>query len=72
MEPGDWTHTQPDADIPDPRYTLEQMIRHCQIAAARKNVPILNVSITQDGRVSPVTLDLFRNLHRAVQRDRKG
>lgn len=68
MEPGDWTHTSPNTDLPDPMFGAERMIKEYRSAVERKLVPIMNMSISQEGEVSPKTLDLFQ----AVRKEIKG
>ena len=67
MEPGDWTHTQPDTNLPDPHFTLERMATVYRDAISRRNVPIMNMLISQDGDLSPATLRLFTGLRKQIK-----
>lgn len=66
MEPGDWTHTQPNQEIPQPLLSSDSLINIVKEAMRRKNVPVMNVSIYQDGTISPLTHTLLKQLKEAV------
>ncbi len=66
MEPGDWTHTESDKDIPSPLLKPDALIKIIQEAVLRKNVAIMNVRVYQGGSISPETLDLLKQLKKSV------
>lgn len=66
LEPGDWTHTGKDTDIPPPYFTSEKLIEIIQTAIARKNTPVINVSVYQDGRIGEKSFNLLKKLNYAV------
>jgi hypothetical protein len=68
LEPGDWAHLPKDTDIPPPLLTSDELIKIVQTAIERKNIPVMNVSVYQDGSISPETFELLKELNRAVQR----
>ena len=68
MESGDWTHIAADTDLSDPLFNADRVIAEYRSAVARKLVPIMNMSISQEGEVSPRTLELFG----AVRQEIKG
>ena len=66
LEPGDWAHVQQDMAIPPPVLSSEALIRIVQQSIARKNVPIMNLSVYQDGTASPQSLELLTQLKEAI------
>ena len=54
-----WVYTQARAQIDNPRWTTEQLVNMIEKFAEYKNVPIFNIEITQEGKISPKTLALF-------------
>lgn len=66
LEPGDWTHTRPNTAIPAPLLTSDRLIGIIREAMSRKNTAIMNVSIYQDGSISPETFALLQQLKKAV------
>lgn len=66
MEPGDWTHTQPNQEIPPPLLTSDTLIKIVKEARLRKNVPVMNVQVYQDGSISPLTHNLLMQLKEAL------
>jgi hypothetical protein len=67
-EGGDWGHIQQDTDIPAPRYSSAQMIDYIRQAMSRKDVPVINLEVYQDGSASPQTIDEFKAIKAAIQR----
>ncbi len=57
---GDWVHSRKNTDIGPPRWNAQQMTSLLKEFSARKNVPIFNLEIYQDGTLSPVTVDMFK------------
>lgn len=66
LEPGDWTHTQPNQVIPPPILSADSLIAIVNEARLRKNVPVMNVQVYQDGTISPLTHGLLIQLKEAV------
>ncbi len=67
-EGGDWGHIQKDTDVPAPRYTSAQVIDYIRQAAARKEVPVINLEVYQDGSASQQTIDEFKAVKAAIQK----
>src|SRR5712664_488982 len=53
--------------ISPPRYSPDTMIARIRDAISRRNVPTFDVEVYQDGRISPETLDLFKQIRRAIK-----
>jgi hypothetical protein len=66
-EGGNWGHTEKDTAAPPPRYTDAQMIDYLRQAIARKDVPIINLEVYQDGMPSQKTMDEFKAIKAAIQ-----
>ena len=66
LEPGDWTHTEPDSPIASPLLKAPELIKIIREAILRKNVAIMNVQVYQDGSISPETFDLLKQLNQSV------
>jgi hypothetical protein len=64
---GDWGHFKENTPISPPKYSLDTMIAKIRDAISRKNVPTFDVEIYQDGRISPETLALFKEIRRAIK-----
>jgi hypothetical protein len=67
-EGGNWGHTDKDTAAPAPRYTNTQMIDYLRQAIARKDVPIINLEVYQDGLPSQQTIDEFKAIKAAIQK----
>ena len=61
-----WAHYQPDTDIRAPLFGNEELIEYVRTCIAAKTVPSINMGITQDGMVSPATLEQMKALRRAI------
>ena len=57
---GDWGHFRPNAEIGRQQRTAPQMAAWLREFGARRNVPIFNLEIYQDGTCSPATIEMFR------------
>lgn len=68
LEPGNWTHTQPDKEISPPFLTADRLIKIVQEAIIKKNVPIMNAEVYQDGSISNETLELLKTLNLAIHK----
>lgn len=66
LEPGDWTHTQSNQKIPSPSISADTLIAIVREAMKRKNLPVMNVRVYQDGSISPETYTLLKQLKEAV------
>lgn len=66
MERGDWTHTQPNEEIPPPLLSSDSLVKIVKEAVRRKNLPVMNVRIYQDGSISPHTYTLLKQLKEAI------
>jgi hypothetical protein len=66
-EGGNWGHTEKDTAAPPPRYTNAQMVDYLRQAMARKDVPIINLEVYQDGMPSQQTMDEFKAIKAALQ-----
>ena len=62
-----WQHGYPDTDIAPPLFATQQLIDYMQICIAQKLVITMNIGITQDGKVSPATLEQMRALRQAIR-----
>jgi len=64
---GDWGHFKVNTPISPPRYSPDTMIARIPDAISRRNVPTFDVEVYQDGRISPETLTLFKEIRRAIK-----
>jgi hypothetical protein len=55
-----WVHDRLNTAPAKPRWNADQLTRMFRSFIARRNVPILNLEITQDGHFSPETIALSR------------
>ena len=62
-----WQHGYPDTDIDPPLFTNQQIIDYMQTCIAQKLVITMNIGITQDGKVSPATLEQMKALRRIIR-----
>ena len=62
-----WVHNKPNTDIPPPRFNTERLIDYVKFCIAKKIVVTMNVSIYQDGTVSPAALKQLRALREAIK-----
>jgi hypothetical protein len=56
----DWIHARKDTDIGPPKWNGPQLAALLKEFIARKNVPIFNLEIYQEGLLSPNSVELFR------------
>jgi hypothetical protein len=54
-----WVHRWPNTEIAAPRWSPQELAALLQSFAIRRNVPIFNLGIYQDGSVSERTLEVF-------------
>jgi hypothetical protein len=64
---GDWGHFKVNTAVSPPRYSPDTMIAKIRDAISRRNVPTFDVEVYQDGRISPETLALFKEIRRAIK-----
>jgi hypothetical protein len=64
---GDWGHFKVNTPISPPKYSSDTMIAKIREAISRKNVPTFDVEIYQDGRISPETLALFKEIRHTIK-----
>jgi hypothetical protein len=57
---GDWVHTRKETDVGAPQWNAAQMAGLLKGFMAKKNVPIFNLEIYQEGAVSPRSVEMFR------------
>jgi hypothetical protein len=62
----DWCHTKQDTDMLPPWHTTEEVVNYVKLCVREKTVPTINMSIYQDGTVSPATLDQMRAVSKAI------
>ena len=55
-----WVHNAPNTPPSAPKWNADQLTDLIKGFIAHKNVPIFNLEITQDGQLSPQSLDIFR------------
>lgn len=60
---GDWGHFTRDREIGKPKWTTEQMSDLLRSFAERRNVPIFNLEIYQEGTVSPHSIEIFKGVN---------
>lgn len=69
LEPGDWTHIYKDSVIGDPILSIDELTEVVRESNKRKNLPMINVRIYQDGTISPKSSALLKELNRRIQAD---
>ena len=57
---GDWVHSRKETEVGQPHWTATKLASLLKDFAARKNVPIFNLEIYQDGRFSPASVQVFK------------
>ena len=62
-----WQHGYPDTDIAPPLFTTQQIINYVKACIAQKLVITMNMGITQDGKVSPITLEQMKALRKTIR-----
>jgi hypothetical protein len=56
----DWVHARKDTEISPPKWNAPQLAARLREFISRKNVPIFNLEIYQEGALSPKSVELFR------------
>lgn len=68
LEPGDWTHIYRDSIIGDPVLSIDQLTEVVKESNRRKNLPMINVRIYQDGTISPKSEALLKELNNRIRK----
>ncbi len=63
----EWTHEEPDTEIPRPLYDTPALIDHLKKAVERRIPVSMNVGIYQDGSVSEATLEQLRAVKASIR-----
>jgi len=63
---GDWGHFKTEAPIGPPQYSADVMVEKIEDSMRRRNVPLLDVEVYQDGTISPDTLQVFQTVRREI------
>lgn len=71
LEPGDWTHIYKNRAIDDPILSLKELVKIVQESNRRKNLPMINVRIYQDGTISPQSYTLLKSLNNIISKAEK-
>lgn len=69
LEPGDWTHIYKDSIIGNPVLSIDELAEVVKESNNRKNLPMINVRIYQDGTISPQSYALLKELSRRMSED---
>jgi hypothetical protein len=64
---GDWGHFKLDQPIGAPRLSAAAIVPILKNALSRKEVPVLDVELYQDGTISPETFRLFQAIQHAIK-----
>ncbi|MEG2066206.1 MAG: alpha-L-fucosidase [Tannerellaceae bacterium] len=67
LEKGDWTHRVKDTPISQPILTIEQLENIINISKKKKNLPIINVLVYQNGAISPASYNLLVKLKNRIK-----
>jgi hypothetical protein len=67
LDDADWCHTRNETEMLPPWHTAEQLVDYVKLCVKEKTVPSINMSIYQDGTVSPATLDEMRAVRIAIR-----
>ena len=57
----DWVHARKDTDIGPPKWDASQLAALLKEFISRKNVPIFNLEVYQEGTLSPKSVELFKH-----------
>lgn len=63
---GDWGHFKTNAPIGPPQYSADVMVEKIEDSMSRRNVPLLDVEVYQDGTISPETFQTFQAVSRKI------
>jgi len=63
---GDWGHFKTNAPIDPPQYSADVMVKKIEDSMSRRNVPLLDVEVYQDGTISPETFQTFQAVSRKI------
>ena len=63
----EWGHFRRHTPLSQPKWNADQLTALLKGFIACKNVPIFNLEITQDGRLSPLTLEIFEQARKNLK-----
>ena len=63
----EWTHEEPDTDMPPPLYRTVDLIDHIKAAGERRIPVSMNVGVYQDGTVSKATMQQLLEIKQAIR-----
>ncbi len=63
----DWGHITPNSAIPAPQLSAAEVTDYIQKAIARKNVPVINLEVYEDGSPSPQAIEEFKAIKEAIK-----
>ncbi len=63
---GEWGHFKTDAPIDPPQFSTDVMVEKIKESMGRRNVPLLDVEVYQDGTISPETFQTFQTIRRLI------
>ena len=64
----EWTHEEPDTDIPPPLYRTADLIDHIKAAGERRIPVSMNVGVYQDGTASKATMQQLLEIKKVIRR----
>lgn len=67
LEPNEWAHIYKDKEIDSPSLTEEELVSIINQSIERKNLPMINLRIYQNGDISPDSYQLMRKLNQAIK-----
>lgn len=67
LEPGDWTHIYKDSVIGSPMLSIDELTLIVEESNKRRNLPMINVRIYQDGTISPDSYTLLKELNKRIK-----
>ena len=63
----DWGHFKLNEPIGPPRFSADAIVPMLKDALSRKEVPLLDLEVYQDGTISPETIQLFQEIRRTIK-----
>jgi hypothetical protein len=63
----EWVHSQPNTDIGPPNFDTRDLIDYVKACVAKEIVVSMNLSIYQDGTISPATFEQMQALRKALR-----
>ena len=62
----DWGHFKTNEPIGPPQYSTDAMVEKIEDSLKRKNIPLMDIEIYQDGTISPETFQMFQTIRRKI------